>query len=354
MLKPAYKLTIGRKADTSSGPLGAISNVAAAVPGGGGAKVIDTTDEPQASTVTDLTVTLDMDGAADGFTLVMGQVGSFKVQQDAAVTIEMGYADNGGLTQVMVGGVVNAEPTLTTRRIVGHSGTQRLQHVYVDETFEEKTAGQIVRDLAERAGVTVATATSGITFPAYVIDGRRSIHRHMRDLADLCGFDLYVNADDELVFQAFTGGNTVHVLDYAKHVFALDVAQVPATVTLVEAWGESPGGRATDTWAWLTKDFSGARGSAGSGAAKVLLERPALRTGDAARTAANAALNRIQHRAIRAKLLIAGRPEIKLGDAVRLREVPEAELNATYQVRSVTHRLTKRGGFTTTVGLRST
>lgn len=353
MLKPAYKLTIGRKSGATAGGLGAVSNVAAAVPGSGGAKVIDTTSEPQASTVIDLVATLAMDGATNSFTLVMGQVGSFRIEQDAEVTIELGYADNGGLTQVMIGGVVNVEPTLLTRRITGHSSLQLLQHAFVDQTYEEKNAGQIVRDLADQAGISVATVENGIAFPAYVVDGRRCVARHLHDLADLCGFDLYINADNELVFKQFTGGATVHVLDYARHILELEIVRNPATVSQVEAWGESAGSGAADTWAWLTKDFSALRGTAGTGDARRLLERPVLRTGVAARSAANALLTDLQRRAVGGSVVIAGRPEVKLGDAVRLREAPEASLNGDYQVRSVTHHLNKQTGFTTAIGFRS-
>jgi hypothetical protein len=42
-----------------------------------------------------------------------------------------------------------------------------------------------------------------------------------------------------------------------------------------------------------------------------------------------------------------------LGDAIRLQDVPEDAWNTTFQVRSVTHRLTKVGGFMTDVGFRA-
>lgn len=54
MLKPAYKLTFGREAGVSSGLQGTVSNVAAGVLGDGG-QIVDTTDEPQASIIVDLT-----------------------------------------------------------------------------------------------------------------------------------------------------------------------------------------------------------------------------------------------------------------------------------------------------------
>lgn len=352
LFTPAYKLTIRPGAGDSASAFGALTS---AVPGGGGGKVIDTTDEPQASTLVDLLVTLDMDAAADSFTLTMGQVGTFRIQRDADVTIELGYADgDNGLTQVMLGAVVTAEPGLTTARIVGHSAMRKLLRTFVDETYESKTAGAIVGDLADQASVDVETAADGITFPAYVVDGRRSAHQHMRDLAELCGFDLYVNAGGKLVFEKFGGGKTVHVFEFAKHIVELDVQHSPPRAGTVETWGESPTrSQGEDAWAWLTKDFSGTKGSEGSGDPVLLLERPALRTAAAARTAAKAAQTAIQRRTLVGRLQSFGRPEVKLGDAIRLAQLPDDALNASYQVRSVTHRITKRHGFTTTIGFRS-
>jgi phage protein D len=328
-LKPAYRLTIG-------------------------GKVVDTTDEPRASTVVDLTVRLDLDTPADSFTLALAEVNGLQPKRDDDAKIELGYADNGGLTQVMAGTILAVEPGLTITRIVGQSAATALLRMFVDQTYESKTAGQIVRDLADQAGVDVTTAEDGITFPAYVVHSRRAVFHHMADLAELCGFDLYLASDDKLLFEKFTAGKVIHVFDYAKQIVQLEVQQVPARVGRVEAWGESPGGgRGEEAWAWLTKDFSGSKGTAGQGEPLLRLERPALRTADASRTAATAALSAITRKSLRGRLETPGRPQVKLGDAIRLRDVPEADLNTTFQVRNVTHRITKTGGFTTTISFRS-
>lgn len=328
MLKPAYKLTIGHK-------------------------VIDTTDEPKASTVVDLQVALDLDTPADSFTLVMGNVGSFRPARDDETKIELGYADDGGFTSVIKGKVVTVEPNLITTRIAGFSGADALLRMFVNQTYESKTAGAIVRDLADKARIAVATAEDGIKFPAYVIDGRRSVYLHMHELAELCGFDVYINTDGKLVFEKFLSGKTVHVFEFAKHIVALDVDRTPALAGLVEVWGESPAGsRGEDAWAWLTTDFSGSRGSTGSGAL-LLRERPALRTKEAARAAASAALIDINRRTVRGRVKTFGRPEVKLGDAIRFRGLADDSLNTFFQVRSVSHRITKVEGFTTTVGFRA-
>lgn len=328
MLKPAYKLTIGRK-------------------------LIDTTDEPKASTVVDLQVTLDLDTPADSFAVVMGNVGRFRPARDDETKIELGYADNGGFKQVIKGKVVTVEPNLTTTRVFGFSGADALLRTFVNKTYESKTAGAIVRDLADKARLEVATAEDGIKFPAYVIDGRRSVYLHMHDLAELCGFDVYIDTEGKLVFEKFLNGKTVHVFEFAKHIVALDVDRTQPFAGLVEAWGESAAGsRGEDAWAWLTTDFSGSRGSAGSGAL-LLRERPALRTKEAARTAANAALTNIQRRTLRGRVLTFGRPEVRLGDSIRFRGMADDSLNTLFQVRSVSHRITKLGGFTTNVGFRA-
>jgi phage protein D len=328
MLKPAYKLTIG-------------------------SKLIDTTDEPKASTVVDLQVALDLDTPADSFTVVLGNVGSFRPARDDETKIELGYEDNGGFKQVIKGKVVNVEPNLITTRLAGFSGADALLRTFVNQHFESKTAGAIVGDLAGKARIEVATAEDGIKFPAYVIDGRRSVYLHMHDLAELCGFDVYIDTDGKLVFEKFINGKTVHVFEFAKHIVTLDIDRTQPLAGLVEAFGESPAGvRGEDSWPWLITDFSGSKGTAGSGAL-LLRERAALRTREAARTAANSALTNIQRRTLRGQVMTFGRPEVKLGDSIRFRGMADDSLNTLFQVRSVSHRITKVGGVTTTVGFRA-
>ena len=328
MLKPAYKLTLGKQ-------------------------TVDTTDEPQASSVVDLHVVLDMDTPADRFRLELGQVGGLSPARDDDAIIELGYADNGGLSRVMTGKISRVEPGLTTEWITGYSPAASLLQTFVDQTYENKTAGDIARDLASQATIDVATADAGITFPAYVIDGRRNVDRHLRDLAGLCGFDLYVNTDGGLVFQRFSNGNSIHIFEYGEHIIELQASRSQPSAASVEAWGESPGSGADEAWAWLTKDFGDSKGSAGTDAPTLLLERPALRSATAAQTAADARLTDINRRTIRGQLMSVGRAEVRLGDAIRLQGVPESDLNDTFQIRKVSHRITKVAGFTTTIGFRS-
>jgi hypothetical protein len=325
LLAPAYRLTAGHQ-------------------------VVDTTAEPKASATTDLLVTLDMDAWLDCAVLSLGQVGGIAPILDEEAVVELGYAGNGSFSQVFHGYVDVVEAGLLTRRLTMTSTARALARSFVDETYEGQTAGAIVRDLASRAKIGTATIDDGITFPAYVIDSRRPALAHVRDLAALSGTDAYTDGDGKLIFQAFTTGNVIHDIDYAKQILTLDVDRWAGTDAEVTAWGESPTGTAgADAWGWLIKDFSSSAGRAGSGTPAFVLERAALRTADAAATAASAALREFERRAVQGQVAMPGRPEVKLGDAVRLRNVPIGGSNGTYQVRRVAHRVTKDTGFTTTV-----
>ncbi len=334
MLRPAYRIVIGDQ-------------------------VVDTTDEPRASTAVELTVRLDMDTSADGFTLVQGQVGGLTAAPGDDASIDLGYADGvGGLVRVVTGLVVAVEPGLETKRIVGHSTADRLLRAFTDRTFEDTTAGGIVRSLASDAGVGIERVEDGLSLPAYVVDGRRHAARHIRALAELSGFDTYVTAEGRLVFEVFAGSRTVHVLKYGEHVLEAELARARPRAGTVETWGDSPGSsRGDESWAWLTKDFSPRRGTAGSGSPRLLVERPALRTAQAAATAATAIAEVLEERALRGRVRIQGRPQVVLGDLVRLERFPPMagvdEIDGTYQVRGVCHRITKTGGLVTDLEFRS-
>ena len=357
MLKPAYKLTFKPPAyNGGGGLLGAANSLASSVGlgSGSGGKAVDTTAEPQASTVVDLTVSLDMDTPADSVMLVMGQVGTFRPERDGVLTVELGYEDTDEMIQVITGTIVYIEPGLTTRRVVAHNAAHELMRAFAEQTYENKSAGDILRDLAGQANIEVETADDGITFPAYVIDGQRGIYHHLLKLAELCGFDLYVNSEGKLIFQRFAGGRTVHVFNYGTHILEMDVSHTTPLAGEVIAWGESPGGRKSqEDWAWLTKDFGGLKGSAGTGSPSLLLEKPVLRSRQAALTAARASQTQLTRRTLRGRMVVLGHPKVKLGDAIRLQDVPEDDLNAIYQVRGITHRITKKSGFTTTIDFRS-
>lgn len=342
LLRPAYVLTFS-DAEGASGVAGI----------GSGGTVIRSVTSPGTSTVRELRVELGMDGAADRVVLDMGQVGSFRPAVGQQVTVELGYTDGQDPQQVTVARVVEADPDLRTRRVVGLSA-ESLLRTSVDRTFEGANAGSIVRDLAQAARVDVAQADDGITFPAYVVDGRRSAYHHIGELAALCGFDRYLDDEGRVVFASFAGGRTTHVFEHGTHILDVRVDRRPPVSGRVTVIGESPGAARGDvSWSWFARDLDAFTGRAGSGDPILLLERSALRTSTATRQAAQAALTDLTRRTVTGELAVTGAPQVHLGDALRLSGVAEPGVDGTYQVRSVVHHIRKDTGFTTRVGFRS-
>jgi phage protein D len=304
------------------------------------------------STLTGLEVALSLDAAADSVTARLAGVERNLPQPGDAVTVRLGYTGD-DLTGVFTGTVARAEIEPQSIRLIAHGAAASLLAATVDRTYTSVTAADIVRDLARQAGVTVTRTEPGGTFPAYVVDGRRSALHHAHDVAGLCGLQLYLDPDGGLVLERFTTGRTVHLYQYGQHLTRLDPWRRPAAADSVRAYGESPGTANGDqSWSWLVANFGASAGTAGSTAGPgLLLERAALRTADLARLAAQAELRRVQARAAGARITGVGRPEVALGDAVRLAGAGDAD--GAYQVRAVRHRLSRGHGFTTSAELWS-
>lgn len=317
-----------------------------------GGATVDTTDEPRASSVVGLTVSLDLEAPCDACTLTLGGDWGALPEVGDDARIELGY-DSADLSAVLTGVVAGVEQRLTGARVVVHDNGALLLRTFTDETYQSKTAGAIVRDLAGKAGVDVGMAQEGIDFPAYVVDGRRSAHHHIRALARLCGFETYLEPDGDLVFERYVGGKTVHVFEHGEHIVEIDRAARSPRAGTVEAWGEGTGRSGGQRWAWLTKDFFPSRGTAGSGGTKLLVERPAVRTAAAAGIVAQAELDEIDNRTVSGTLTSSGREAVRLGDALRVAGVPREGVDGSYQVRGVTHRLDKRRGYVTRIAFRS-
>ena len=109
LLSPAYKLTIG-------------------------SRVIDTTDEPKASTFVSIEVALDMNTPADSAALVIGRADGLHPAREDDVKIELGYHDDAGTEQVMAGTVVSVAPGLTTTRVVVHSAAEAMLRIFMETT----------------------------------------------------------------------------------------------------------------------------------------------------------------------------------------------------------------------------
>ncbi|MEM9549861.1 MAG: hypothetical protein AAGA05_01730 [Pseudomonadota bacterium] len=310
---------------------------------------IDMGSEPLASTLTRIDVQRAICPAIDRFDLTVARVGALAPQRGDAARIELGFAgQETGPVLVMTGTIDEVDAGAEAVRVVGFGAGALLSRSRDNLTFRDKMAVQIVRDLADAVRVTVARTGTSEIWPYYVADARLSFFQHMATLSELTGFDLYCDTEDAIVFDDFGNGRELYPLDYGEDVIDYDVERTVAHSARVEAWGESPGAaQGEESWSWLTKDFEPRKGMAGTSDPLCLLEHSALRTGEAAQRAANALLRRVENRRVRGTVTVLGHPDINLGDSIRLQSMPDADLNATFQIRGVRHRIDKATGFLT-------
>ncbi len=311
-----------------------------------GSKTIEPSTEPDAGPVR-ITIDLNMDVPADQCEVVLGHIPEAKYEKGENISVNLGYEDS--LSLVFTGTVDSVTPSITTIKIKGLCDATKLLALRIDKTYEKQKAGAIVSDVCSQAGVTVGETQDGIEFPAFVIDSQKNGYDHMRDLAEKCGFDIYFTPDNKLVFKEFAKSSADHTVEYGKDLINVEFAKKEQPVEKVEVFGESPvGSKGEKTWHWLTKSFESFKGEAGSGMS-VLIEDSSIKNKDAAATRAQARLEALNRRMLTGAAVVLGKPEIKLGDAIEVVNMPESPSNGVLKVCSVSHKLSKEKGFVTSV-----
>jgi phage protein D len=307
---------------------------------------IDITKDVSASTLVRLTVECAMDAPADHFTLTLTPKGGVQPEVGNDIKIELGFDDE--LTLVFTGKVTEVAPKLTAMRVAGLSPIQDLLALRVDQTYEQRTAGQIVSDLASQASVNTATVEDGISFAQYVVDSRQSAAAHIHLLAQRCGFDAYVTPEGELAFRRFTQQARSVVFTYGETLLDYSLTTRPVPAREVQVIGESPASsEGEDAASWLTKEFQVGKATGSGGTGTIVVSDPAMRTTAAANQRADGIMRRYRQRAKIGTLRALGRPELVLGDAIRIEDAPDERLNNVFQVRAIRHRLDRRLGLIT-------
>lgn len=311
-------------------------------------KIGSETYEPGSqSPVLRLDVDLNMDIPADSFEIILGvDDNTLNIKEGDDAIIELGY--EGELKKVFTGSVDNVVPALTTLRVKGLNYASKLLELRVNKVFEKQTAGKIVSDLAKGSGVKEDTVKPGISFPYYVIDDSKNSYEHIKELAGLCGYDIYMTNENKLVFKNYEKKDT-HTLEYGVNIIDADYDEDRPMIKSVNVQGESPSSfKGADTSHWLTKRSVDGLSGSGSG---VLFTHPALRDKDTAAKVAKAIMDDLQ-RNLSGTIETVGNADVKLGDTLEVKGMSNSKMNGEFQVRSVEHQMSKSRGFITTIGWR--
>lgn len=277
--------------------------------------------------------------------LILSTDKSISVQPEDAVKVELGYKDES--KQVFAGKVQQVNWGLETVEVVAESSWTALVSAKVNLLYEKSTAADMVNDVAQRLKLKVNKAESGLKFPVYILGDQISAYGNLKDLARLCGFDLYADGEDQLMFAKYNP-QTTHEFQYGKDILALEIMAGKTAISGVEVYGESPASQQGEkTYSWFAKE--GVKGSGGeSGVMTRRQFEPSAKTEDLAGKMAEA-FWQVQSPQKRGWVKVIGNAKVKLGDGVKLAGIPQSEGNGTFKVTGVTHALNRRQGFWTRI-----
>jgi hypothetical protein len=307
----------------------------------------DTSDE-----VTDIAVRLTMDSAPGHFE---GRIGIGESPETYSkndnVVVSLGYRNDdgtpGGLTDVFVGKLDSLE-TLGSKVLV-LSPLTKLYNLYIDRFYEHQSAGAIVKDLANTAGIGIDAVSDGAVLPSYAVGRNKSAFQHISELAELNGFDFYATNKSKIIFKEHIAREP-HSLSYGKNIISIETIDQNSTFDSVNVFGSGPSGtKGSGAYYWMSKES--VKGTAGDGGNLLLVQNKALRDSDSAKAAAKAKLEELKSIII-VEVVTLGNPKIMLGDSIKIENSPDEFQNGIFQVREIEHYLSKSEGFTTTLTCR--
>jgi predicted nucleic acid-binding Zn-ribbon protein len=318
MLKPAYKVKIGP----------------------------ETYDSTTSSEIVSINIDCDINIPLDIFKIVFkpgDKAGSIK--KGDLVTIELGY--EGSTSKVFTGAIDAVEPRVGSTVASGYSVAATLTRLKIHQIYEKQTAGAIIKDLVQRPGLAVKDASDGISFPMYVVDDSKSVYDHMLELAQLCGFDLFMTNEGTVMFKKFEEKKP-SPFKYGRDILKATVQQVTPSYTGVKVFEESPSStKGEDTAHWLSDSVLG--GTAGSGDQWFTIRHPAIRDKDSADKVAVAKLESLLV-SLKGMIMTIGNPKVGLGGTIEIKEMPDERMNGKFEVVRASHAFNMEQGYVSTFG----
>jgi hypothetical protein len=278
-----------------------------------------------------------------------------QVKKNSPMKVSIGYENK--LVPVFSGKIDTLSINLSQISIISLNSIFSLCNFRTDRFYENQTAGDIVKDLAKDANVKVDDISNGFTFPYYAVDSNKNTFEHIKDLAFLCGFDIYCTPEDKLVFKKYEP-STKHKLVYGQNIIKLKKLDPSNIYNSLSILGESPSSiKGSDTSHWLTKkqvkgfaesELKDDNGGGGGATKELHFSKRFVKDEDTAKKIAEGSLKKLNSYLL-LQIEIVGNPSIFLGDAIIIEKVPIIELNGEYRIKTIEHFISKYTGYVTTL-----
>lgn len=214
-------------------------------------------------------------------------------------------------------------------------------------TYEQVTAGTVIRTLCDDAGVQAGDVDDGVALAFYVADPARTALDHVARLAAWGGALARVSADDRLDATVVNAVQADVALRYGRELLDLEQVEAASSIDAFVVAGEAGAGSTSAPQALrATTDFFGGSRPDGPSVTSSWRFEPALRTSAAARSA-GAALDRGYRAGRRRGLLTAIlRPAVRPCTVLELRDLPDGLEQGPFWAGDVHHHVSLDGATT--------
>lgn len=289
-----------------------------------------------------LRLDLCLNGAHDAVLLTLWPQSTLADSQ-VGDTLSIALGERDAEQDQLTGQVSAVRHSLRSVTLEGLGASAVLSRTFVAQTFLNQSVGQIVRDLAGSASISIDQVQADLQLGAWHVDSSRPVWSHLQQLARLSGADLGLGATGGLRFVPADAASTPTQLRYGAELLDWELAraesQEPPQVAALGAGSEA----GSEKSHWLRHDpGAGSRNRIQAG----------LVTKDAADAAAKALKDASSRAALRGRVWIVGNAALRPGDTVELADLP-GQSPGTLRVLALQHRLDTPSGFVTRLSVES-
>jgi hypothetical protein len=268
---------------------------------------------------------------------------SADVGDPAALTLNSGESEKA----VFSGGIAGIQRGLHGIRVTALDAGGDLAQYRPAATYEQVTAGSVVRYLCGDAGVDVGDVADGVSLLYYAADPSRTALDHVARVCGWSGAMARISADNHLESVVVDATQAEIALKYGREIHSIENRKLPAPVTSFTVAGESGAGDTSspDAFRPSTDFFVGNRPDGPALHARWRSE-PALRTAAAAGTAGAALQRSYKSSRERGQLRAFLQPGLRPGTIVEVQSLPAGLPTGPLCVYRVQHTVGPRGAVT--------
>ncbi|HND31820.1 MAG TPA: hypothetical protein PLA94_17580 [Myxococcota bacterium] len=267
------------------------------------------------------------------------ELGPFGVRAPSAgdpvrVSLDVGE----GSTLVFTGEVGIVQASTLGLRIVADTPLARLARMDVEAAFEGQNLAAIAADLLDRAGLEKGKIAEGPVFGSYILRRGPRAWRHLLNLAELCGLDLWCDPEGKVQLQAPADVQGDRIFSWGVDLLELELRRGPLYPDGVVAWGEgAASSKGQDRAHWLPVDLGPVEATAAVEEEKgELSAKPgaksdaprhlrcaALRSGEAVKAAALGVAKARAARPLAGFVRVPGALDLSPGMGILIKDLPE-------------------------------